>query len=1615
MRKKFYLSVFAVMLFIGYAHGQTTYDFRDGTLIADKQSTDGSLKLGGAYLYNSGGYGLDLKNGNVIKIAVAGSSTLKFVGSQYSSLSLMGVSKAGIQLGTQATKVTTDKVDTYDFVYYGVADTLVFTSVLTGGGGSDIYLPSIVVTPAQSGGDVALTSPVKNIIYNFDLRNGSIIPTTTSGNTPILSGLFSLTVGSLNTYGYNGTTHGSIIKPGNQITLQVAGNSTIKIGGCQYSAGNIGISSTTGIFDVTSKAASSACYPASTIDFRYVGTAGTVTLGFTGTTYIPYISIVPIPYAVELTPWVQKAGEIVVNGVAVDLTAGANATANPTLTVAAGTVISTTPDIASIRINLAGKSLAAVPTSYSGNISGVTVSGDTLLVTYADAATKPYSYKILVKDNSASVSAVPGQTYSYMFMDGSVLPQTSYSSLRYNTFITSDGILTLNSNTATTAGQFGYHDSAHGAVLFSGNSMNFIVAGNATITFSTCMYGAAADAVFNVTDALGNVLGTVQGTDKGSTTENTHSFAYNGPSGVITATLNSVLAPTGEFYIHGVSVENAARIVKTVKTDVWDFGAAQLDTARYNNKLNVATINGWYASTIIVGSTANTLPSFTAGVLSWVGVGTSDRLRTSNTSLTRYDANSCPSYVTTGAKTDTLTGAIYVNSSAASSRYIGLTLSADDEVTLYTKAGSSAGKLTFQYMADDTQKDVANTTTTVGIVKYVAKKAGAYHIYNTVDKPFYFRVLRKDATYSTLSGYLNLTDAPGIPEGYSVILTNAAGKSWSNTIPSGGTSYSLKVPAGYTYSLSLGNANGYIITNGASITLTADATHEIAVKKVITNVLSGTITGLTNTQLSKVSLTFTPTVAKIFVPAPVINAATGTYSVSIEPNCNYKITATGINDYSVNQDMINIKRDSVRSIDFIAKPVYPVTLTADGLSEAQKALLITTFTNLNETGYSYTFTGLPGIALRDGVYKISCAGLDAYPLQLGATSNLKVNGETTSKTLGFTAVTDWSFDDATITSGTTTSYKGMVFTGTVSNNIASGHLILTGTGTAKVPVNPGQKLVITYYYSAKFIVVPLDTVKTASNSTSILETKEYIYSGTTPGYMTITNVTGTTTYLPDVKVATTLPYSATITVGPDKQFQTITDALVAARAMIRPSKQRVEIVVDPGNYEEMLTIDVDNISIVNASSAPSIALANKGIAIDANAVRITSYYGHGYNYFSMGTDQKWSADALRVNKENGYTTYTNTGSGTTNGSYWNTTVFVSGAGFQAKNIIFENSYNQYISVKESQDVVQEWASGGKGTRPSDAGNTAVQNKSFVERATAIAFASSADKAILYKCRIVGRQDSYYGAEKARVVSYKGVIMGGTDYTFGGMTLVAYKCDLAMNTSEVSTDVSYLTAAQQTTYRGYLMYECTVTSAKPGIETASVYLSKPGEFGRPWTATTSEVVFYNTTIQATNNPDYAGKSMIAPEGWLGTLGGASNKCYEYGTIEQSGENNAANRVSWSQVLTTPILSDGTAITTFNFTKGTDNWDPIPDLIAADTDIPTGTTSQSSSSVRVYSTGNKLFVSNVPTETRIDIYSLDGLLINTRKTDVDTSFSINKGIWIVKVNSTKGNKVVKVLNN
>ncbi|UII33895.1 pectinesterase family protein [Fulvivirga ulvae] len=1120
-----------------------------------------------------------------------------------------------------------------------------------------------------------------------------------------------------------------------------------------------------------------------------------------------------------------------------------------------------------------------------------------------------------INKSTRTLQPEPGTTYTYSLTDGSEMPQDT--EIKYDTFVTSDSLLTLKSNVGT---QLWWHDPAHGVAMYNANSFEVKVAGDAIITLTTCTY-SADNAVFSLTDQQGNSLGSMVAENTGEADGFPVSFAYSGNAGVVKATLQS----SGTVYIHAIAIENAPEIGPgNGKIDVWDFGAEQLNSETYNNMLTESEINSWYDGSITPGTSGSVLPSFSSGVLSWVG-GSGDRLRTTNTNLTRYDENL--------SGVSGYTGRVYVNSRANEGRNMSLTLNEDDEVTVMLITDAD-GIINFQYVVDPSaHTDLVAVGTDLTELQFVAKQAGTYRIFDTQAKPSYYRIYRKDATYATITGSVDESLAGGIPNGYGIRFTNQAGKTWTSVVNSG--QYSVELPAGYTYELELTDAAGYFITSSSILEVTEATTNlDVTVEQIELYTVNGNITGL-GANISSLQLAYTPdpVANKIFIPQPAIDLNSASYTVQLEPDVEYTVSAVGVNDYHITNSTITIgAADQSSDIIFASKPVYGIAITTSGLDNSQLSSLSLTFTNLYEDGYVYTFSAISDVALRDGSYVISYAGLDDFPVQMALTSNLTVNGAVTAKTLDFVPVTVWSFDDQEI-SGSTTSYKGILLSGSMSNDVAKGHLSAKSGATIQVPIDAGKNLRVSYYFSADFSIDGGDPVTTSTGSTGLIEHVDYVYPGSGPGYATITiGSTASTTYLTEIAVYDAVDYAPEIYVGVDKPYKTIKEALDAITKMERNNDERVTVMIDPGNYEEMLVIKENNITLKNAAETPSIALKNQGVDIEAGAVRITGYYGLGYNYYSMGPDRKWHADILEVNKQNGYLSHSNEGSG----SYWNATVVVTADGFEASHIIFENSFNQYISKKESEDVVVMWEVGGKGERPTDYGNTAIQDRNYVERAAAIAIVDNSDKVILDRCRVVGRQDSFFGGAGARVLVYEGAMMGAVDYIFGAMTAVFYKTNLVMNTSDQSSDASYLTAAQQSAGRGYLMYECRVMSTTPGVETASVNGAKPGYFGRPWRATTSEVVFYKTRVDASEYPGSEGQSLISPIGWTSSLGGESPGMYEYGTIEASGEDNSASRAAWSTLLTSPFLTDGTEITPYNFTKGTDGWDPLAQMESLDND-------------------------------------------------------------------------------
>lgn len=900
-------------------------------------------------------------------------------------------------------------------------------------------------------------------------------------------------------------------------------------------------------------------------------------------------------------------------------------------------------------------------------------------------------------------------------------------------------------------------------------------------------------------------------------------------------------------------------LAEAQQKQVWDFGCEVLDTEQYENMLSEAEVNSWYGTEIAPGTSGVNLPAFTASDsvnLRYNTNGASNhRLRTLNTNVTRYDEKSQKD-----AAGNVYRGYIYSNSGKQPLVYVEQRYEAGDMIEFYV--GSNGGKEVYRLESPGGNTKTEEYTASAKIEKltFYIGEDGLHRFCGVDEKLVLARIVRTPATKGVVSGTIT---APGtLPTNYGICLTNIqTNGTYSATIT--GNTYRAEVPLGYEYEIGLTNANGFIISNGTTLQIAEDGQRkDIQIEEVETCAVSGSIAGLPTEVLERLSIEAVVPEGKVFQPIFTINHSEGIYSAEIEKSVSYTLVATGVNDYGLTTTILQSATDTILNLAFEKKALWDIaieiTLSEENgqqttLTQEATKDIIFEFSNLNEEGYIYTFTGTEGISLRDGTYSVVCKNLPQAMRQM-LTSNLRVAGKDTSKQIDFE-----------------------------SN-------------------------------------VPL----------------------------------------------TRIPYRSTLYVGQGQEFKTINMALKEARRMERSNNEPIEIMIDPGNYEEMLLIDIPNITLKNASATPSIGLKNAGVDIDENAVRITGYYGWGYNYYSMGGDGFYDERILQVNKENGYVSTVNPAQGNT---LWNATVVVSAKDFKAENIIFENSFNQYISQREAKDIVEETAS-GKGLRPTEAGNTDVQDRKYRERACALGFKKTADRAWLVGCRVISRQDALYGDEGCRVAIEGGILNGSCDYIFGGMTLIARGTRLDMLVSSDPNDIAYLTASKTSKEgRGYLLYECSVGSATPLIDMAEELSAQPGYFGRPWDVN-GETVFFNTHIAKSRT----GVSMIVPAGWNnGLVSSGSARSYEYGSIEESGVDNTSKRATWATVLQTPVLPDGTKISLYNFTKGNDGWNPFND------DNTSFNQATDQPFIVNYTQDGLLQISQVCEDTLVQLYNLQGMQI------------------------------------
>ncbi|SDM99735.1 pectinesterase family protein [Lachnospira pectinoschiza] len=1045
----------------------------------------------------------------------------------------------------------------------------------------------------------------------------------------------------------------------------------------------------------------------------------------------------------------------------------------------------------------------------------------------------------------------------------------------------------------------------------------------------------------------------------GETLTTTASSSWNNYS--VTGTTDEdtesiVLSFDSSTYIKEISLTEARSTDPTQagngKIDVVDFGAEQLDGEVYNNLLTESIQTAFYDSSIAAGTSGVNIGDFTIYdtegnefIYFCAGGKTNNRYRTTNTNLTRYDEKSKKD-----ADGNEYKGYIYSNNSPTDSVYMNFTLVENDVLTLML--GSNGGDAIYYLVSPSGNIQTFNFTNSAGVEEatFYAAEAGTYKLYCTNEKLVIARATRVHTAPVKISGTSTYADPEALgtvaPTGYSLVFTNKQTGGETVAAVAADGSYSCFLYQTYDYTVSLKDANGYVIATEDELSVSTEAeslSMDFVINPVELVTITGNITGIDADAAAKVQLAFNAD--KIYVPELTVNSDLS-YTLKVEAGVTYEVVATDAADYTLLTTSIETDGNSVKDIEFVHKDTFDATITLSGISSEDAANAVITLTNINDTyedgtSYVYTYNYGDQISLRAGQYSVKVTGVGNYAYEQAPTYDLKLGSydNTADKTgnsveVKFYDVTDWDFSvynkeydgNGIETINGSNYYYGLTLNSNVLENKT--YLLLnestdaegnTVAGTIDVPVKAGDIVTLSYCYSAYFTAGDVALAE-KSGSTSKIEKTQLVASQ--DGYMTIKS-NGGQTYFTEISVVTPTEYKSVITVGADKEYQTINDALDAARTMQRTEDQEVTIVIDPGTYQEMLVIDVDNVNLVNAAgSAASTDLTNSGVDIADNAVRITSYYGHGYAYYSMDKNCKYNADLLDVNTYNGYYSFQNPGSGTTNGSYWNATVVVYADGFSADGIIFENSFNQYQSELAANDTIVA-LSGAKGESNGarndyKVGSTAVQAKAYVERAAALAIVSDVSETYFDNCKFIGRQDTLYGGVNSTVVFDQCQIYGGTDYIFGGMEAIFYQCDLVANTSEDANDTFYITAAQQSSGRGYLMYECTVTSTTPGVDTASTKKSKQGYFGRPWQANTAEVVFYNTTIETTDFYDGEEKLLICDEGWNSSLGGKSTLSYEYGSVDVNGNSvDTSSRVSWSTLLSEAVLNDGTAISFANF--------------------------------------------------------------------------------------------------
>ncbi len=308
-------------------------------------------------------------------------------------------------------------------------------------------------------------------------------------------------------------------------------------------------------------------------------------------------------------------------------------------------------------------------------------------------------------------------------------------------------------------------------------------------------------------------------------------------------------------------------------------------------------------------------------------------------------------------------------------------------------------------------------------------------------------------------------------------------------------------------------------------------------------------------------------------------------------------------------------------------------------------------------------------------------------------------------------------------------------------------------------------------------------------------------------------------------------------------YNTVTKALKAAKRMSPSADKRITIHIAPGTYREQITVDVPYITFKN--DTPS------------EEVKLTWYYGIGYQYYSikpsLGENGFYDAE-YAYNKTEKHTAFR-----------WGCTVLVKATDFRAENIIFENSFNRYLTKEELADGVEPIEQ--KDKKPVRNSSLDLRSKKAGERAAALYIEDQGDRAEFYNCQFLSNQDTVGTGSKTPRSYFKDcLIEGNTDYICGAGDAVFDNCELKFAGYSDASSGGYITAASLPRQYGYLFWNCKVTgTTNEGANKDVGYLGRPwfsvqyDENGKPVEGQKrATVTFVNTVLDRAD--------IIVPAGW-----------------------------------------------------------------------------------------------------------------------------------------------------